>query len=162
MAAWLFRWLQHLNNVKAHVFFQCAFSFFEGFIVNGVINVCIPALETRYHLSSTRSGIIVSANSFAAFAILPFIGYLCERRCKPRVMAAGIFLMALGSFLFALPHFVAGKYTYTKSGNQTQHLNLNSNWTFLSGTIFKGYAKRNVNILLLLLFLLVLLFLADF
>lgn len=115
-----FRALQCLNNVRSHVMFHCLFNFFEGFIVNGVINVIIVALETRYELSSTRSGLIASGNDFGAFPFLLFIGFFIEGRRKPRYMAAGVLLMALGSLLFVLPHFVGGQYSYTVTGQNTR------------------------------------------
>ncbi|CAG2187542.1 SLCO4A [Mytilus edulis] len=62
--------IQRLNSIRWHVFWQCIFNFFEGFIVNGVVNVIIPALEKRYELSSSKSAIIASANDFGAFVIL--------------------------------------------------------------------------------------------
>ncbi|KAK3592931.1 hypothetical protein CHS0354_011731 [Potamilus streckersoni] len=109
-----------------HVFWQCVFTFFQGFIVNGVINVIIPALEKRYSLPSSRSGLIASSNDFGAFACYLFIGYFGERRNKPRIMAVGMLLMAVGSFVFSLPQFISGRYQYTISdpGSSTQTSNL--------------------------------------
>ncbi|XP_070181232.1 solute carrier organic anion transporter family member 4A1-like [Littorina saxatilis] len=113
------RGLQCLNNVRAHVLFHVLFNFFEGFVVNGVINVIIVALETRYKLSSIKSGLIASGNDFGAFPFLLFVGFFMEGRRKPRYMASGVLVMALGCLLFVLPHFLGGKYTYTVSGGTT-------------------------------------------
>ncbi|KAJ8309212.1 hypothetical protein KUTeg_014086 [Tegillarca granosa] len=107
-----------MNSIRWHVFWQCVFNFFEGFVVNGVINVIIPALEKRFELSSSRSGFIASANDIGALVVLLFVGYFGERRHKPRVMAAGIFIMCLGCFVFALPQFIGGKYNYILSGEK--------------------------------------------
>ncbi|XP_033735056.1 solute carrier organic anion transporter family member 4A1-like isoform X2 [Pecten maximus] len=116
--------LQAFNSIRWHVFWQCVFNFFEGFVVNGVINVIIPSLEKRYEMSSSRSSIIASANDFGALVVLIFISYYGGQRNKPRIMAAGVFLMSIGSLIFSLPHFVGDKYTYTSSDglNGTQNL----------------------------------------
>ncbi|XP_076095972.1 solute carrier organic anion transporter family member 4A1-like isoform X1 [Mytilus galloprovincialis] len=106
---------QRLNSIRWHVFWQCIFTFFDGFIVSGVVNVIIPALEKRYELSSSKSAIIVSANDFGAFVLLIFLGYFGERRHKPKLMGAGILLMAFGCLVFSLPQFIGEKYAYTIS-----------------------------------------------
>ncbi|KAJ8309211.1 hypothetical protein KUTeg_014085 [Tegillarca granosa] len=93
----------------------------NGFIVNGIINVILPALEKRYALSSSRSGFIASGNDIGALVVLLFVGYFGERRHKPKIMAAGIFFMCFGCLLFALPQFIGDKYSYVLSG-QTQNL----------------------------------------
>ncbi|KAK3610855.1 hypothetical protein CHS0354_039126 [Potamilus streckersoni] len=109
------RYLQRFNTIRWHVFWQCVFNFFEGFVVNGIINVIIPALEKRYALSSSRSGLIASSNDFGAFLCYFFIGYFGEQRHKPRILASGIVLMSIGCLIFSLPQFIGGKYEYTVS-----------------------------------------------
>ncbi|XP_033735058.1 solute carrier organic anion transporter family member 4A1-like isoform X2 [Pecten maximus] len=118
------RVLQVFNSIRWHVFWQCVFNFFEGFVVNGVINVIIPSLEKRYEMSSSRSSIIASANDFGALVVLIFISYYGGQRNKPRIMAAGVFLMSIGSLIFSLPQFLGDEYQYTVSGgtNGTQNL----------------------------------------
>ncbi|XP_012944388.1 solute carrier organic anion transporter family member 4A1 [Aplysia californica] len=116
--------VQCMNNVKAYVFWLCVFNFWEGFIVNGVINVVLSALETRYSLSSTKSGLIASANDFGAFVFLLLVGYFGEKRHKPRLMAMGILVMSLGSLVFTLPHILGGSYKVKAIGedNSTSSL----------------------------------------
>lgn len=116
--------LQCFNKIQVHVICQCVFNFFEGFVVNGVINVVLVALEKRYSLPSSKSGVIASSNDFGAVVFLPLIGYFGEQRHKPRLMGTGILLMALGCFVFALPQFISDKYEYTISGGQNQTENM--------------------------------------
>uniref|UniRef100_K1QEF8 Solute carrier organic anion transporter family member n=1 Tax=Magallana gigas TaxID=29159 RepID=K1QEF8_MAGGI len=107
--------LQFFNSIRWHVFWHCAFSFCEGFIVNGVINIIIVTLEKRYELTSQKSGMIASANDFGAAALLILVGYLGTYANKPRLMAAGMFLMSLGCLVFSLPQFIGDEYTYSIS-----------------------------------------------
>ncbi|XP_012943551.1 solute carrier organic anion transporter family member 4A1 [Aplysia californica] len=113
------RCLQRCNNIRVMVIFQCIFAFIEGFLVNGVINVIILPLETRYRLSSKLSGLIASGNDFGAFVVLLFIGHVAEQRNKPRFMAGGVAVMAVGSLVFCLPHFLSGAYQHTSHGPMT-------------------------------------------
>ncbi|KAK3092404.1 hypothetical protein FSP39_002395 [Pinctada imbricata] len=56
------------------------------------------------------------------------IGYFGEHAHKPKIMASGVFLMCIGSLLFALPHFIGDVYHYTLSdGSTNQTVNLCSN-----------------------------------
>ncbi|KAK3587808.1 hypothetical protein CHS0354_042772 [Potamilus streckersoni] len=121
------RYLQRFNTIRWHVFWQCVFNFFEGFAVNGIINVIIPALEKRYSLSSSRSGLIASSYDFGAFLCYLFIGYFGEQRHKPRILAFGIVLMSIGCLIFSLPQFIVGKYEYTVSDISNASDNLCNN-----------------------------------
>lgn len=111
-----YRCLQSTANINFHVFWQCVFNFFQGFIVNGVINVIIPALEKRYKLSSSKSALISSSNDFGAFLLYTIGGYFGEQTFKPRFMASGIYLMSLGCLIFALPQFTSDLYQYQSGG----------------------------------------------
>ena len=111
----IYRCLQFLNTIKWHVFWHCIYSFCEGFIVNGVINIIIVTLEKRYELTSQRSGMIASANDFGAAVLFIIVGYLGTHANKPRLMAAGMLLMSLGCLVFSLPQFVGDEYSFTIS-----------------------------------------------
>ncbi|XP_060071533.1 solute carrier organic anion transporter family member 4A1-like [Ylistrum balloti] len=139
------RFLQVFNSIRWHVFWQCVFNFFEGFIVNGVINVVIPSLEKRYEMSSSRSSIIASANDFGALVVLIFISYYGGQRNKPRIMAAGVFLMSLGSLIFSLPQFVGDEYKYTVSSgtNGTQNLCMSGKGNTSSGACEDGTSNSS-------------------
>lgn len=58
---------------------------------------------------------IASANDFGAAALLILVGYLGTYANKPRLMAAGMFLMSLGCLVFSLPQFIGDEYTYSIS-----------------------------------------------
>nr|XP_022328748.1 solute carrier organic anion transporter family member 4A1-like [Crassostrea virginica] len=122
--------LQFLNTVKWYVFWQCMFGFFDGFVVNGVINIIIVALEKRYQLSSQKSGLIASANDFGSVVIYILVGFLGTHANKPRVIGIGLAIMSLGCFVFVMPHFVGDLYQYTLSSttaNSTENLCAASN-----------------------------------
>ncbi|XP_046573481.1 solute carrier organic anion transporter family member 4A1-like [Haliotis rubra] len=113
--SWKPKCLQVFNTIRWYVFWTSVFSLFQGFTINGVTNAIISSLETRFELSSSLSGLIISSNDFLALFLVLVISYYGATRNKPRLIAGGIFLLGLGSFVFALPHFIAGVYNYKSS-----------------------------------------------
>lgn len=55
---------------------------------------------------------MASAYDFASFCVLIPLTYFGGRATasKPRWIGCGVMLMAIGSLIFALPHFLAGPY----------------------------------------------------
>lgn len=89
--------------------------FFAGLLVNGFTNVVITTIERRFGLRSSQTGLVASAYDIASFVCLAPVTYFGGRICasKPRWIAWGIVIMGLGAFIFALPHFIVGKYRAT-------------------------------------------------
>lgn len=83
-----------------------------GVIVNGLINVSITTIERRFDLKSSQFAPVASAYDFASFCVLIPLTYFGGRATasKPRWIGFGVLLMAIGSLVFALPHFLAGNY----------------------------------------------------
>jgi solute carrier organic anion transporter family, member 4A len=85
---------------------------FSGLVVNGFVNVVITTIERRYGLRSSQTGLIASGYDIASFLFLVPVTYFGGRRgaSKPRWIGWGVVIMGLGSFVFALPHFLVGQY----------------------------------------------------
>lgn len=90
----------------------------------------ISTLEKRYDIRSGLSSIIPSSYEMGNLFTVMFVSYLGTRRHIPLWMGIGVLMMAAGSFLFAVPHFMTADY---RGGS----LNLaNSNFSdLISGTI---------------------------
>ena len=80
--------------------------------MNGLINVSVSTIEKRYEFTSIDSGFIVGAYDIASFLFVLPISYFGGQigTCKPRWIGVGIILLGIGSFIFAIPHFVSGLY----------------------------------------------------
>lgn len=80
--------------------------------MNGLINVSITTIERRFDLSSSKFAPVCGAYDFASFCVLIPLTYFGGRATasKPRWIGFGVILMAIGSLVFALPHFLAGQY----------------------------------------------------
>jgi len=81
-------------------------------VVNGFVSVVISTIERRFELSSKQSGFVASGYDIASVLCLVPVSYIGGRGHKPRWIAAGVLLLSIGSFMFALPHFVADFYRY--------------------------------------------------
>ncbi|XP_069107929.1 solute carrier organic anion transporter family member 4A1-like [Argopecten irradians] len=163
--SWTPDWIQGFNTIRWFVFWTCVFSFFQGYIVNGVINAIISTLEKRFELPSSKSGLIVSSNDFFACFLVLAISYYGSHRHKPKIIGIGILTLGLGSFVFSLPHFMTEIYsvgtddidsfenvcrlqnstTYCKV-EKTSHLQ-NYLWVFMLGNALHGAGSTPMFIL---------------
>nr|XP_015220693.1 PREDICTED: solute carrier organic anion transporter family member 4A1 isoform X1 [Lepisosteus oculatus]XP_015220694.1 PREDICTED: solute carrier organic anion transporter family member 4A1 isoform X1 [Lepisosteus oculatus]XP_015220695.1 PREDICTED: solute carrier organic anion transporter family member 4A1 isoform X1 [Lepisosteus oculatus]XP_015220696.1 PREDICTED: solute carrier organic anion transporter family member 4A1 isoform X1 [Lepisosteus oculatus]XP_015220697.1 PREDICTED: solute carrie len=107
------RFIQAFNTPKWVLFFLCVASFLQGMIVNGFINTVITSIERRFDLRSYQSGLIASSYDIAACICLTFVSYFGGTGHKPKWLGWGVLVMALGSLVFSLPHFVTDSYKVT-------------------------------------------------
>ncbi|KAG2463875.1 solute carrier organic anion transporter family member 4A1 isoform X1 [Polypterus senegalus] len=104
------KFIQWFNTPKWVLFFLCVASFLQGMIVNGFINTVITSIERRFDLRSYHSGLIASSYDIAACVCLTFVSYFGGTGHKPKWLGWGVLVMAVGSLVFALPHFVTDSY----------------------------------------------------
>ncbi|KAK2885765.1 hypothetical protein QQF64_020788 [Cirrhinus molitorella] len=104
------RCIQTFNTPRWVLFFLCVASFLQGMIINGFINTVITSIERRFDLRSYQAGLIASSYDIAACVCLTFVSYFGGTGHKPRWLGWGVLIMALGSLVFALPHFTTPPY----------------------------------------------------
>ncbi|XP_048736625.2 solute carrier organic anion transporter family member 4A1-like [Ostrea edulis] len=100
------QYLQSLNKMSLFVLWAFILCFLEGFAVNGIANAGLPAIEKHFSISSTKSSVVASSQDFGALAVVLFVSFVGARLHKPRFVACGSVIMAIGSFLFIVPHLV--------------------------------------------------------
>lgn len=101
---------QIFNTPRWVLFFLCVASFLQGMIINGFINTVVTSIERRFDLRSYQAGLIASTYDIAACFCLAFVSYFGGTGHKPRWLGWGLLIMALGSLVFALPHFTTPPY----------------------------------------------------
>ncbi|CAL1299379.1 unnamed protein product [Larinioides sclopetarius] len=106
--------LQKFRSARWVLFWLCWAGFLQGLIVNGFINVVITTIEKRYQLRSTESGLIAGGYDIASFLCLIPVSYLGGSRSKPVFIGSGVLVLALGSFVFSLPHYMSGPYSFSQ------------------------------------------------
>ncbi|KAH7945794.1 hypothetical protein HPB49_015700 [Dermacentor silvarum] len=104
------RILQPLRTPPLALAAFCSASFIQGLTVNGYVNVCLPTLEKRFQLRSVQAGTIVSMYNVGSLLCSTPVAYFGGSSHKPRIIAVGTLVMASGSLLFSLPHFLAPSY----------------------------------------------------
>uniref|UniRef100_A0A4W5NS77 Solute carrier organic anion transporter family member n=1 Tax=Hucho hucho TaxID=62062 RepID=A0A4W5NS77_9TELE len=72
----------------------------------------ITQIERRFDLSSSLIGIIDGSFEMGNLLFLAVVSHFGAKLHRPRLIAVGCFLMAVGSFLTGLPHFFMGRYTF--------------------------------------------------
>lgn len=102
--------IQIFNTPRWVLFFLCVASFLQGMIINGFINTVVTSIERRFDLRSYQAGLIASSYDIAACICLAFVSYFGGTGHKPRWLGWGVLIMALGSLVFALPHFTSPPY----------------------------------------------------
>nr|XP_006811916.1 PREDICTED: solute carrier organic anion transporter family member 4C1-like [Saccoglossus kowalevskii] len=86
--------------------------FVQGLAVNGFVYMSISSIEIRFGLSSTATGVIVSAYDLTVMLLIVFVSYFGATRNKPRLLGIGAVIMGCGSLTWAIPHFTTGLYDY--------------------------------------------------
>lgn len=124
------------------------FVFRIGLIVNGFINVVITTIERRFGLRSRQTGLVASGYDIASFLCLVPVTYFGGRlgASKPRIIAWGVILLGLGSFTFALPHFLVGPYRATMSTTNTCSAISVNNDTSSQVHIYLKYKKIYIHV----------------
>ncbi|XP_013775144.1 solute carrier organic anion transporter family member 4A1-like [Limulus polyphemus] len=128
--------LQRFRTPRWVLFWICWAGALQGLIVNGFVNVVITTIERRFNLKSRESGLIAGCYDIASFLCLIPVSYLGGTRNKPHIIGGGVLVLALGSFVFSLPHFLSDTYTFSKEAQDV--CNLNYNWTNCNNNVSYG------------------------
>jgi sodium-independent organic anion transporter len=119
--------LQCCNNPKAILCWLSFFAITQGFVINGINNVNTTSIERRFSLTSTQVGWISSIYDISAgFLVLP-ITYYGTHGHQPRMLSFMAIVMAVGSFIMSLPHFITDDYNL--GGDVAEKCDLLSNTT---------------------------------
>ena len=109
------RALQCLNRVWVLVIWLVIFCFLEGFAINGIANAGLPAIERQFQLTSSKSSLIPASQDIGALIIILFVSFIGGLYNKAACIAVGSVIMAVGSFVFTIPH-IAETYAYEIEG----------------------------------------------
>ncbi|XP_066525633.1 solute carrier organic anion transporter family member 1C1 isoform X2 [Hoplias malabaricus] len=84
----------------------------------------ITQIEKRFDLSSTRVGLIDGSFEMGNLLFLAVVSHFGAKLHRPRLIALGCFLMAIGSALTGIPHFFMGRYKFETIIQGSVHKNV--------------------------------------
>ncbi|CAJ0942108.1 unnamed protein product, partial [Mesorhabditis belari] len=107
------KWLQCFHTSRWLLVFLGLCAFIQSFVVNAIFPVGLSTLERRFHMTSTHTGVISSWYDFAVLLIVFPVCHWGNEGHKGRWIGIGGLIMAAGSAICALPHWIVDPYQPT-------------------------------------------------
>ncbi|XP_077401235.1 solute carrier organic anion transporter family, member 1D1 [Vanacampus margaritifer] len=92
-----------------------AFAYFAKAFGGAYMKSSITQIERRFDIPSSLIGVIDGSFEMGNLLVIAFVSYFGAKLHRPRLIAIGCLIMAVGSFLISLPHFLQGLYKYETS-----------------------------------------------
>lgn len=126
---WRPKSVQFLANAKFFVLFSGLLSIAQSQLTLGYTSSVITSIERQYRLSSSLSGAIISCYDIGTLVVV-FSSYYGGKAGahRPKWIAYSAWLMALGSLIFTIPHFIVEDYhaSFTDSKDTLLTCNVSS------------------------------------
>uniref|UniRef100_A0A3Q3J0P5 Solute carrier organic anion transporter family member n=1 Tax=Monopterus albus TaxID=43700 RepID=A0A3Q3J0P5_MONAL len=100
-----------------------AFAFFAKSFCGAYMKSSITQIERRFDIPSSLIGVIDGSFEMGNLLLIAFVSYFGAKLHRPRLIAIGCLIMAVGSFLIAMPHFFQGPYKYETSVSHSKDVN---------------------------------------
>uniref|UniRef100_A0A665X6R5 Solute carrier organic anion transporter family member n=1 Tax=Echeneis naucrates TaxID=173247 RepID=A0A665X6R5_ECHNA len=85
-----------------------AFVYFAKAFGGAYMKSSITQIERRFDIPSSLIGVIDGSFEMGNLLVIAFVSYFGAKLHRPRLIAIGCLIMAVGSFLTAMPHFLQG------------------------------------------------------
>uniref|UniRef100_A0A8D0LC64 Solute carrier organic anion transporter family member n=1 Tax=Sphenodon punctatus TaxID=8508 RepID=A0A8D0LC64_SPHPU len=120
--------LPTLSQLTKHLMFLAAlaFSYFSKSFSGVIMKSSITQIERRFDISSSTAGIIDGSFEMGNLLVIAFVSYFGAKLHRPKIIAAGCFIMGIGSILTAMPHFFMGYYKYETASRAEAQVNSSS------------------------------------
>lgn len=119
-------WLQRFADPKVYLIIYCTVGVIEGAHFTYFVGV-LSTLEKRFAFESKISGIILIADNISGALLSLIIGYYGGKWHKPRLIAFGMVMVSISSFLCTIPYFMYGPALHlltretVESGNKKEY-----------------------------------------
>ncbi|XP_019639953.1 PREDICTED: LOW QUALITY PROTEIN: solute carrier organic anion transporter family member 3A1-like [Branchiostoma belcheri] len=107
-----------IRDLRWFMTFLCLINFAEG-IHNGIFAGSVTSVQRRFQMSSATMGQILSIGEIGRITSLLLVTYLKfgSHGNRPRIIGISGVVMAVSTFMAALPHFLMDRYRYDDSSN---------------------------------------------
>uniref|UniRef100_A0A3Q2U0M9 Solute carrier organic anion transporter family member n=1 Tax=Fundulus heteroclitus TaxID=8078 RepID=A0A3Q2U0M9_FUNHE len=102
---------KRLSTLKLFIV-ALSFAYFSKALTGTYMKSSITQIERRFDLSSTHVGLIDGSFEMGNLLFLAMVSHFGAQLHRPRFIAAGCLLMAVGTLLTGLTHFFMGLYKY--------------------------------------------------
>ncbi|KAL8222292.1 UNVERIFIED_CONTAM: hypothetical protein K2H54_075384, partial [Gekko kuhli] len=102
-----------------------SFAYFTKAFSGATMKSSVTQLERRFSISSSTAGFVDGGFEMGNLLVIAFVSYYGAKLHRPRVIALGCFVMSLGSFLTAVPHFFMGYYKFETLSRSSDNTTLN-------------------------------------
>ncbi|XP_069618866.1 solute carrier organic anion transporter family member 1C1 [Ranitomeya imitator] len=89
-----------------------SFAYFAKALTGSYLKSSITQIERRFELPSSLVGVMDGSFEIGNLLVITLVSYFGAGRHRARLIGGGCLLMAAGTFLIALPHFIMARYTY--------------------------------------------------
>ena len=99
-----------LENPLAVTIIFTLCTFWTSYTVNGLYNVALESIIRRFELSYTFMSTVPATYGLTQVAIVIPLTYRFGRKCKAKLIGISLIFFSIGSFIYTLPHLLAGIY----------------------------------------------------
>ncbi|GFT65170.1 solute carrier organic anion transporter family member 4A1 [Nephila pilipes] len=114
IGSWTPNWMQRGANTKLFLFFYSMAGLTQGAHFTYLVG-CMSTLEKRFAYDSKKSGLIMISDEIAPIILGALIGYFGGIAHRPRLLAFGMVLGSVSSFIMSLPYFMYGPLRFSDS-----------------------------------------------
>uniref|UniRef100_A0A5S6R1R0 Solute carrier organic anion transporter family member n=1 Tax=Trichuris muris TaxID=70415 RepID=A0A5S6R1R0_TRIMR len=91
------------------LFWMCWYCTIQGMVISGLVPSVLSTLERRFNFRALALGRIMQSYDIAYAVFCTPVAYFGSRYSKPLFLGIGLTVMALGSFLFSVPHIISDR-----------------------------------------------------
>ncbi|XP_073418447.1 solute carrier organic anion transporter family member 1C1 [Dendrobates tinctorius] len=96
-----------------------SFAYFAKALTGSYLKSSITQIERRFELPSSLVGTMDGSFEIGNVLVITLVSFFGAQRHRGRLIGGGCLLMAAGTFLIALPHFIMARYTYDSAPSWT-------------------------------------------
>uniref|UniRef100_A0A3B5MKT2 Solute carrier organic anion transporter family member n=1 Tax=Xiphophorus couchianus TaxID=32473 RepID=A0A3B5MKT2_9TELE len=111
------------NSPLALFLVSLAFMYFAKAFAGAYMKSSITQIERRFDIPSSLTGVIDGSFEMGNLLVIAFVSYFGAKLHRPRLIGIGCLVMAAGSFIVALPHFLQDPYKYETSMSHNTEAN---------------------------------------